>query len=186
MNDELLPYQHIRKRKVTEQTPETAIFSELHQYFSSTFPSYPIEDTYLPPQSSKDAQPPVPLATKQKTTLTGSIRLPSHLSLSSLAYILSPICSPNQRERPSSQLLSQLEAPVMHLYILKKLLCLKSPLLALPHPYRAAIKMVYTQKTTQQKLAEYLASQKRSKKYLRIFQKRLGIYQHKKPPFTEK
>lgn len=53
----------------------------------------------------------------------------------------------------------------------------------LPAPYRKMVEKTLKRKTTLDGLFMQLKSKKKTKKYLRILQKRFGVYHKKKPPF---
>lgn len=169
---ELVPFQEKRGKRFKENvTSQQAIELELTKYFANNYPTLKFEGGEL--EISKDAA----VLDQQQIT-----ELPN---ITSFSFTIALVTSPTLiADETIPWTLSRLESPMLLMRLVAKGNT-KSPYLVLPKPYQKMIKRVYTNALTFDKLAAFLKSKKRAKKYLRIFQKRLGIYSTRKPPFTK-
>ncbi|MCC7304043.1 hypothetical protein IT418_01350 [bacterium] len=169
---ELVPFQEKRGKLFPPgTTPTEAVTAEVQPYLKK-----------IAPDLVFDVE--TPLVFNNENMVLGQFELLVIPSLENIATILTPVVSPGivtNEQLPWT--LARLELPVILLRKLAIAIGTKETLDVLPKPYRKAIKKLYTNKTTQVHLAEFLQSAKRSKRYLRIMQKRLGIYKERKPPF---
>lgn len=171
---ELVPFQEKRgKIFPADTTPLQAVSQELQKYLGKVAPDivYDID---------------TPLTFDPNTQVLGQVEFSVIPSINNIASILTPVVSPAVvQNEPLPWTLTRLELPVALLRKLATEIGTKETLDVLPKSYRKAIKKLYTNKATQTRLAEFLQSGKRAKRYLRIMHKRLGIYKERKPPFKQ-
>lgn len=169
---ELVPFQEKRGKQFPENTtPLQAITIELRKYFSDYYPTLEFGTDEL------DLPPNVLVLDTQKITSLPTFESFSH----EVARVTSPALL---TDVSIPWTLRRLEVPMLLLIFAAKKIT-KSPYLLLPKPYQKILKRVYTSQETNDKFAVFLESKKRAKKYMRIFQKRLGIYSKRKPPFSK-
>lgn len=104
-----------------------------------------------------------------------------------VCFTLIGVCSPLLANNFEGTIpLWVLDSPLFGLEVLSHYFDNKTKLLKiLPPSYQKALKNMYVSIKTRDALAKTIGSNKKAKKYLRILQKRLGIYPHKKPPFKK-
>lgn len=174
---ELVPFQRKRKKLLPITiTPLQAVSDELLVYLSEKFPQYL---TFVE-NSDKNF---IKYCDEEKKTLY-SVQLQDVPRPVELARIIAPVTSPeliNDSTLPWTH--HRLDSPVITLYFLAQKLSVAKPICLLPKPYQAMMRKVYSDVSIRNALAINIASARRASKYLRILQKRLGIYSKKKTPF---
>lgn len=177
---ELVPFQSKRgKTFLPNTTVEQALEQELVAFFKKEYPTL-LEILTLDTETSKQSF--TSIAEKQTLYTTTIQDVPR---LVELIRILAPVTSPAYiNDSKYSWTLHRLDSPVVALSYLAEKLSVTFPIDLLPKPYRAILRYVYSDAEVLKSLAINIASAKRASKYLRILQKRLGIYKKKKLPFT--
>lgn len=184
---ELVPFQLKRKKQFKPDTkPVEAVREELLTFYQKYFPA--VFQAY---SQEKVAGPSPVLDSEVKNLQT---RYPiDTVSFTDVATAIAQVTSPAILEDSANAwTLLRLELPVAMLNNIEHMVVHATqdtkavPLIELlPKPYQAIITDIYTSSTTLSQLTTFLESKKRAKRYLRILQKRLGIYKQRKPPFKK-
>ncbi len=171
---ELVPFQTKRKKLFPlNTTPEQAIQSEIEKYFKKIGVSLSTStNTILKVDNSL-----IKVLDQQS--------LPDEITMEFVISTLAPLCSPLLFSAKKEITITELERVVLILRKLATDTSIKETLEVVPKHYAKTITRLFTSQKTLDQLSVTLASNKRAKKYLRIMQKRLGIYKERKPPFRK-
>jgi hypothetical protein len=160
--EELVPFQTKRKKQFPVGTTQSeAVLLELTKHFKKVYPEFVFVESITPNTAN--------------THVFGTRKVPTNISLSNLAALYL-----QTQDFPT---LKNLELFMLNLQTIALSAKIKRAYLVLPKPYQMAVIRQYSSMATFDSLATELASKKRAKKYLRILQKRMGIYTKKKPGF---
>lgn len=171
---ELVPFQTKRKKLFpSNTTPEQAIQFELEKYFKKIGVTVSMSTNTV----SKVGDTQIKVLDQQS--------LPDDISMDFIISTLAPLCSPLLFSAKKEITITELERVVLILRKLATDTSTKETLEVVPKHYAKTITRLFTSQKTLDQLSVTLASNKRAKKYLRIMQKRLGIYKERKPPFRK-